>query len=73
MPRRVLTGSNASLRRSRRNQKIGGVGGRDYMHIGGVLQDGRARVVGKVPLFGKHIGNHHLGFGEPREVDMLKA
>ena len=55
------------------NQKIGGVGGRDYMHIGGVLQDGRARVVGKVPLFGKHIGNHHLGFGEPREVDMLKG
>jgi len=55
------------------NPNIGGVGGRDYLHVGGVLQDGRARVVGKVPTFGKHVGNHHLGFGQPREVDTLKG
>ena len=53
--------------------RIGGVGGRDYMYIGGVLQDGRARTVGKVPPIGRHIGNHHLGYGSAREVDMLKG
>jgi GT2 family glycosyltransferase len=53
--------------------EVGGVGGRDYMHIGGVLQDGRERIVGKVPAIGKHIGNHHLGYGAAREVDMLKG
>jgi glycosyltransferase involved in cell wall biosynthesis len=52
---------------------IGGVGGRDYMHVGGVLMDGRARVVGKLPRVGKHVGRHHLGYGPPREVDMLKG
>jgi glycosyltransferase involved in cell wall biosynthesis len=52
---------------------IGGVGGRDFMHVGGVLRDGRARKVGKVPAYGKHVGNHHLGFGSPRDVDMLKG
>jgi glycosyltransferase involved in cell wall biosynthesis len=53
--------------------KIGGVGGRDYLHIGGVLQDGRARIVGKVPVVGKTFGNHHIGFGPSREVDVLKG
>jgi cellulose synthase/poly-beta-1,6-N-acetylglucosamine synthase-like glycosyltransferase len=53
--------------------KIGGVGGRDNLHINGVLQEGRASVVGKVPAVGKHIGNHHIGFGAPREVDTLKG
>jgi glycosyltransferase involved in cell wall biosynthesis len=52
---------------------IGGVGGRDYMYVGGVLRDGRARVVGRIPAYGKHVGNHHVGFGAPRDVDMLKG
>ncbi|MGD0473481.1 MAG: glycosyltransferase [Candidatus Velthaea sp.] len=52
---------------------LGGVGGRDRMHYGGVLVTGRAAVVGKTPLIGKHIGNHHLGFGAPRFVHMLKG
>jgi GT2 family glycosyltransferase len=51
----------------------GGVGGRDFLHVGGVLQDGRALTVGKLPAFGKHIGNHHIGYGAAREVDMLKG
>lgn len=55
------------------DRNVGGVGGRDRMHLGGVLQDGRARVVGKIHRLGKHIGNHHLGYGEPREVDVLKG
>ncbi len=55
------------------NPNVGGVGGRDFLHLGGALQDGRARVVGKVPTFGKHVGNHHIGYGPPREVDILKG
>jgi glycosyltransferase involved in cell wall biosynthesis len=53
--------------------QIGGVGGRDRMFIGGVLQEGRKRTVGKVPVIGPHLGNHHLGYGLPREVDVLKG
>jgi cellulose synthase/poly-beta-1,6-N-acetylglucosamine synthase-like glycosyltransferase len=53
--------------------QIGGVGGRDLMHVGGVLKTGRAKTVGKVPLVGRHVGNHHLGFGVAREVDTLKG
>jgi glycosyltransferase involved in cell wall biosynthesis len=52
---------------------LGGVGGRDRMHVGDILQTGQEAVVGKVPRIGRHVGNHHLGFGEPREVDMLKG
>jgi hypothetical protein len=52
---------------------LGGVGGRDRMHVGNALQTGQEAVVGKVPRIGKHVGNHHLGFGAPREVDVLKG
>ena len=52
---------------------VAGVGGRDYMHVGGRLQDGRATYVGKVLRFSKHIGRHHLGHGEARPVDILKG
>jgi glycosyltransferase involved in cell wall biosynthesis len=52
---------------------IGGVGGRDYVFRDGELWTGRARVVGKVQWFGRVIGNHHLGFGGPRDVDVLKG
>ncbi len=34
---------------------------------------GRKRVVGRIPRIGSHVGNHHLGFGDPREVDMVKG
>ena len=53
--------------------QIGAVGGRDVLYVGGVLQDGRASVVGRVPPLGKHVGNHHLGYGAPRDVDALKG
>lgn len=52
---------------------LAGVGGRDHMYVNGVLMNGRKHVVGIVPRFGGHVGNHHLGFGEPREVDILKG
>jgi glycosyltransferase involved in cell wall biosynthesis len=52
---------------------LGGVGGRDYVHHGGTTVQGAEPVVGKVQWFGRIIGNHHLGIGGPREVDVLKG
>jgi GT2 family glycosyltransferase len=52
---------------------IGGVGGRDYLFRDGELWTGQARAVGKVQWFGRVIGGHHLGFGGPRDVDVLKG
>lgn len=56
-----------------RRADTGGLGGRDWVHEGGRLLDGRRRRVGRVLWFGRVIGNHHLGFGEPSEVDVLKG
>ena len=55
------------------DERIGGVGGRDWMYHGTQLQDGTREVVGRLQWFGRVIGNHHLGVGEPREVDVLKG
>jgi GT2 family glycosyltransferase len=52
---------------------IAGVGGRDWMYVNGALQDGDAATVGKVTWFGRLVGNHHLGTGAPRDVDILKG
>jgi cellulose synthase/poly-beta-1,6-N-acetylglucosamine synthase-like glycosyltransferase len=53
--------------------KLGALGGRDWVHEkGGVLNGSRERV-GKLMRSGKLIGNHHLGVGDAREVDMLKG
>jgi len=60
-------------RRLRDEPGVGGVGGRDYVHEGGkVLDDGRPEV-GRVRWFGRVIGNHHLGVGPARDVDLLKG
>jgi GT2 family glycosyltransferase len=56
-----------------RDPSLGGVGGKDRMHDGTGFDDARARVVGKIQWFGREIGNHHRGFGDPREVDGLKG
>jgi len=51
------------------DSKVGGVGGRDWQP-----NDARSRsVVGKIQWHGRVIGNHHLGVGEAREVDVLKG
>jgi GT2 family glycosyltransferase len=55
------------------DDRIGGVGGKDWLYENGVLQTGEARVVGKLQWFGRSIGNHHLGSGVAREVDLLKG
>ncbi|WP_295617185.1 glycosyltransferase family 2 protein [Chamaesiphon sp. GL140_3_metabinner_50] len=55
------------------NDRVGGVGGRDWVREGGKLLDDARSIVGKVQWFGRTIGNHHLGVGAAREVDILKG
>ncbi|HHP7229387.1 MAG TPA: glycosyltransferase family 2 protein [Xenococcaceae cyanobacterium] len=55
------------------DELVGGVGGRDILYRNGQLIEGEKKVVGKLQWFGRPIGNHHLGIGEPREVDILKG
>ncbi len=53
--------------------QLGGVGGRDWVHQHGRLEDETRAVVGRITWFGRCIGQHHLGVGTCREVDMLKG
>ena len=48
---------------------VAGVGGRDWQRH----QPGDRLKVGTVSWFGRVVGNHHLGAGPPREVDLLKG
>jgi cellulose synthase/poly-beta-1,6-N-acetylglucosamine synthase-like glycosyltransferase len=60
---------------------IGGVGGRDWTYGGRGqiykeirrLVDKEQETVGKVQWAGRVIGNHNLGVGKAREVDILKG
>jgi GT2 family glycosyltransferase len=51
------------------NPAVGGAGGRDWQPH----ERGDRAVVGKVQWFGRTIGNHHLGAGPARDVDVLKG
>jgi len=53
--------------------ELGALGGRDWVHEGGRILDGEREMVGQVRRSGRIIGNHHLGVGEAREVDLLKG
>jgi len=53
--------------------KIGAVGGRDWVYQGEQLKTGSKLVVGRVSWFGRVTGNHHLGVGPARDVDVLKG
>ncbi|MDX2257053.1 MAG: glycosyltransferase [Pseudanabaenaceae cyanobacterium bins.39] len=53
--------------------QIGGVGGRDRVYHGDRLLTGEREVVGKLQWWGKLVGNHHIGVGTGREVDVLKG
>jgi cellulose synthase/poly-beta-1,6-N-acetylglucosamine synthase-like glycosyltransferase len=55
------------------DDRVGGVGGRDLMYCNGILADGSKQTVGQLQWFGRVIGNHHLGAGTAREVDVLKG
>lgn len=51
------------------DEKIAGVGGRDIL----AGAESCACVVGMVTWYGKVIGNHHIGTGPARNVDVLKG
>ncbi|MEO0848752.1 MAG: glycosyltransferase family 2 protein [Cyanobacteria bacterium J06648_1] len=55
------------------DEGVGGVGGRDWVYIDEQRIEGEQQTVGKVQWFGRTIGNHHLGVGKPREVEILKG
>lgn len=56
-----------------RDPQVGGVGGRDWVYYGNQVDDRSRQVVGRLQWFGRMIGNHHLGVGDAREVDILKG
>ena len=52
----------------------GAAGGRDELYDGDVARtETRTYDVGRLTWFGRHVGNHHLGAGPPREVAFLKG
>ena len=53
--------------------RLGALGGRDYLYADGRLLDGAPSMVGRIQWTGRLVGNHHLGSGAPREVDILKG
>jgi GT2 family glycosyltransferase len=53
--------------------ELGGLGGRDRCFGNGTFDDRQERRVGQITWYGKAFGNHHLGFGGIREVDLLKG
>ncbi len=55
------------------DEQVGGVGGRDWVYHGTKLEDGSQPIVGKLQWFGRLIGNHHIGIGAGRDVDVLKG
>jgi glycosyltransferase involved in cell wall biosynthesis len=54
-----------------RDPAVGAVGGRDRLHQPPAEEP--TPDVGRITPWGKVIGNHHLGTGEPRYVDVLKG
>ena len=55
------------------DERVGGVGGRDWLPPEVMGHDTETDVVGKVQWFGRCIGNHHRGVGPVRDVDFLKG
>lgn len=52
---------------------VGGVGGRDIVFHDGKPVPPQKRQVGMIRPYGRIIGNHHIGMGNVREVDILKG
>lgn len=53
---------------------LAGLGGRDCVFLGKELHPGNpTEKVGQVQWFGRIIGNHHLGSGNLKEVDVIKG
>jgi GT2 family glycosyltransferase len=66
-----------------RDDRVAGVGGRDVIFEGGRILEcatrpglgarSRGPGVGRIQWFGRMLGNHHLGVGAARDVDVLKG
>jgi len=56
-----------------RDRALGGIGGRDIVHERDAVLTGHKEAVGLVRWYGRAIGNHHIGCGAPRAVQVLKA
>jgi glycosyltransferase involved in cell wall biosynthesis len=52
---------------------LGGVGGRDRCLAGTEWNEGKKKTIGHITWFGRMSGYHHLGFGDPRAVQILKG
>jgi glycosyltransferase involved in cell wall biosynthesis len=58
------------------DEMVGAVGGRDWVYESGSAEPLNVDTfvtVGKLQWFGRAIGNHHIGSGAAREVDILKG
>jgi len=53
--------------------KIGALGGRDRIHANGEVIAASTNRVGVFTWWGGLVGNHHLGLGAARDVDLLKG
>jgi len=53
--------------------RVGGVGGRDVVHQGPPPPPPSEGRVGLISWYGRMIGNHHIGLGDPRPVHVLKG
>ena len=60
-------------RHFRRDPTVGAVGGRDRIHTGDGVLPGARSDVGRVRWYGRITGNHHVGTGRARAVDVLKG
>jgi GT2 family glycosyltransferase len=62
------------LARFEERPELGGLGGRDRVVVGdGYVEADDEPEVGRILWFGRIVGNHHLGKGEIRDVDLLKG
>ncbi|MEL7354508.1 MAG: glycosyltransferase family 2 protein [Cyanobacteria bacterium J06560_5] len=55
------------------DSKVGGVGGRDVIQNSQSELRASKKKVGQLSWYGRIVGNHHRGLGNPREVDILKG
>jgi cellulose synthase/poly-beta-1,6-N-acetylglucosamine synthase-like glycosyltransferase len=55
------------------DRSLGALGGRDWLPEAG-RDPGRTELpIGQLTWYGRMTGNHHLGLGKPREIDLLKG
>ena len=55
------------------DDRVGAVGGRDLIHQTSRPWKNTSEIVGRVQWHGRVIGNHHIGVGEARPVDVIKG